>query len=192
MQMFASGEAKICHLFFKPQTPLPGLSSVWRQKSECLVTATPRCVPLRLGVFAFKNLTAWIRLHPIPARRVRLSSSRQGQPEISPAFQRRVACVKGMSPARTAETHYHKYRSSYSMGCFSAVPAGLWQCGTFPGVETPGYCQSSLRDSRCKRTIFKSPRGSVRSSGNTTRLLTSAAPITPSQLCRSIQPAAPV
>ena len=23
----------------------------------------------------------------------------------------------------------------------SAVPAGLWQCQTVPGVETPGYCR---------------------------------------------------
>jgi hypothetical protein len=33
-------------------------------------------------------------------------------------------------------------------GNHSAVPAGLWQFQTVPGVETPGYCRSSLCD--CK------------------------------------------
>src|ERR1035438_281159 len=31
-------------------------------------------------------------------------------------------------------------------GNHSAVPAGLWQHRILPGVETPGYCQSSLCD----------------------------------------------
>jgi hypothetical protein len=41
-----------------------------------------------------------------------------GQSENSPAFQRRVIVGIGLSPTGTAEIHFHKYRSSYSMRCF--------------------------------------------------------------------------
>jgi len=42
----------------------------------------------------------------------------KGQSENSPAFQRRVIVGGGTSPTGTAEFHFHKYRSSYSMRCF--------------------------------------------------------------------------
>ena len=29
-------------------------------------------------------------------------------------------------------------------GAYSAVPPGLWQYGSLPGVETPGYCRLPL------------------------------------------------
>jgi len=54
---------------------------------------------------------------------------------ISPAFQRRERVATVQSPEGTAE-----------LGMSSAVPSGLVLVHAQPGVETPGYCQMSLRD----------------------------------------------
>jgi hypothetical protein len=64
-----------------------------------------------------------------PALRVRpvcLRSSRQGQTDNSPAFQRRVIVAIGMSPAGTADwtaQHFHRCQSFHLNT--SIVPSGL-------------------------------------------------------------------
>src|ERR1017187_7111915 len=61
----------------------------------------------------------------------------EGTIENGPAFQRRDRLEKSRVPQGRLKLISINTGRRIRCGVFSAVPAGLWPCGTFPGVETP-------------------------------------------------------
>jgi hypothetical protein len=70
-----------------------------------------------------------------------------GQPDNSPAFQRRVIVGIGMSPTGTAEIHFHKYRSSSALRCFFQPSLRDFGNSEFiPALKCRAIVIASLRD----------------------------------------------
>ena len=78
-----------------------------------------------------------------------------GQSDNSPAYQRRVIAGTRTSPTGTAELHFHKYRSLYSIRCFfSSVRNSSWlrmysmalsSCDTLTLNAPYSFCHANIR-----------------------------------------------